>query len=181
MIGRAMPKRPTAYLAGAMENAKSLGAGWRNEITPKLVELGYDILNPCLFEPEQLKGLHTSRLPESLETQNGKSMTPKHWHELKYAKRSSSMYQRFTKYMRRIIRYDLSVISQETTIVVCYWTKTAAQGAGTHSELTWAFMHFIPVLIVLDRGVDLPGWAHGCASEIYDNFDDLLEGLKESA
>lgn len=174
-----MPKelKPAIYLAGGMENDKNLGAGWRDVLTPALIERGYAVLNPCEFEPDQLKGLHTSRLPESVTSTNGDILKPEHWHQLKYADRKSSSYQRFKKYMQRIIRYDLRVLDGEVDVVVCYWTKATAKGAGTHSELTFSFMKGLPVYVVLGKGVDLPGWAHGCSTKICDNFDELLYEL----
>lgn len=176
-----MPKctKPAVYLAGGMENAKNLGAGWRSEITPALETLGFEILDPCKFEPQQLKGLKTSVLPKELPDAKGKPMQPTHWHHLKYADRKTSSYKRFQNYMRRIIQYDLRVLDEEVDIVVCNWTKSTAKGAGTHSELTWAFMNNTPVYLVLDDGVDLPGWAHGCCTQIFDNFQDLLRVLEE--
>ena len=57
-------KKLTAYLAGALEAAADLGAGWRTEITPFLEEQGFEVLNPWEFEPFQLKGLQPNRLPE---------------------------------------------------------------------------------------------------------------------
>lgn len=172
-------KLPTIYLAGGMENVEALGAGWRETITPKLETLGYEVLNPCNFEPQQLKGLHTNRLPESIEMEDGSLFFPKHWHDLKKAPRKSSFYKRFQNYMRRIIRYDVDIVANQSDVVVCNWTKGTAKGAGTHSELTVAFMNHVDVYVRLEPGVDLPGWAHGCAKHIFDNFDDLLETLAE--
>ena len=169
-----MNKLPTVYLAGGMEHISALGAGWRETITPKLEAIGYSILNPCLFEPQQLKGLHTNRLPDTIETATGETIVPKHWHELKHAKRTSSAYKRFKNYMQRIIRYDIRVVEADTDVVICSWTRGTAKGAGTHSELTTAFMLGVPVYVVLDKGVAMPGWAQGCATEIFDTFEDLL-------
>lgn len=172
-------KKPTVYLAGGMEQEHALGAGWREELTPKLEELGYELLNPCLFEAEQLKGLHTSRLPKDAVDRNGKTFTPKHWHELKQAPFGSALYKRFKSYMQRIIRYDLRVLSNDTDVVVCRWSKATGRGAGTHSELTHSFMQGLPVYVVLEKGVELPGWAHGCTTEIFHSFDDLVAELAE--
>lgn len=171
--GIIMSKKLAIYLAGGMENDKNLGAGWRDKVTPSLLELGFAILNPCEFEPDQLKGLHTSRLPDKLKTEEGKNVKPKHWHHLKQAPRDSSYYLRFKKYMQRIIKYDLSIIKEEVDIVICYWTKATAKGAGTHSELTYAFINNIPVFVVLEPGTELPGWIHGCTTKIFDTFDEL--------
>jgi len=51
-------KSITCYLVGGMEHVAKLGGEWRDMLTPNLQELGFSVLNPCEFEPEQLKGLH---------------------------------------------------------------------------------------------------------------------------
>ena len=78
-------KKPVIYLVSGMEKEKNLGAGWREDITPKLEELGFEVLNPVLFEKDQLKGLHLNRLPESFKGRNGDIVRPTFWHQLKLA------------------------------------------------------------------------------------------------
>jgi len=169
----------TIYLAGGMENSKNLGAGWRSKLTPKLEAMGIKVLNPVEFEQEQLKGLKIKMLPEKFRSVEGKLIRPKHWHQLKMAPRDSHLYRRFQRYMQNIIRYDMHVVQECTDFVVCYWNENTGKGAGTHSELTTAFMNDIPVYVVLEKGVQLPGWSHGCATKIYDNFEDLMVKLNK--
>ncbi len=173
-------KLPTAYLAGGMEAEKALGAGWREVITPKLDAMGYEVLNPCLFESQQLKGLHTNRLPDTITTASGNVVSPKHWHELKHATRDSDEYKRFKRYMQRIVRYDLNIVRNETDVVICNWTKGTAKGAGTHSELTVAFESGLPVLAVVQTGVDMPAWSQACCTSIFTTFEDLLVELDKT-
>jgi len=169
--------KPTVYLAGGMENSKNLGAGWRSELTPKLEALGIKVLNPVLFEQEQLKGLKIRMLPEKFIGGDGKLVRPKHWHQLKLAPRSSHLYKRFQRYMQNIIRYDIQVVQEYTDFVVCFWTHETSKGAGTHSELTTAFINNVPVYVVLEEGVAFPGWAHGCTNEIFPDFPTLVTKL----
>jgi len=170
----------TIYLAGGMENSKNLGAGWRNRLTPKLELMGIKVLNPCEFEQEQLKGLKTKMLPEKFRSAEGKIVRPKHWHQLKMAPRDSHLYKRFKRYMQNIIRYDIYVVTECTDFVVCYWNEDTGKGAGTHSELTTAFMNDIPVYVILEDGASFPAWAQGCTTEIFDNFDDLILRLSKT-
>jgi len=171
--------QPTVYLAGGMENAKNLGAGWRDTLTPRLEILGIKVLNPILFEQEQLKGLKIRMLPEKFRGIDGKIVRPKHWHQLKLAPRTSHLYKRFQRYMQNIIRYDIQIVTECTDFVVCHWTNETSKGAGTHSELTAAFMTNVPVYVVLKDGIAFPGWAHGCTTEIFSTFDELVDKLSK--
>src|SRR5271157_5463781 len=103
-------KKLKIYLVGGMEKDVNLGAGWRDQVTPELIKRGYEILNPVEFEPEQLKGLKPKRLPESFEAFDGTIIKPTHWHQLKLAKRGSSLLRRFKKYMRCCRNYDINSI-----------------------------------------------------------------------
>lgn len=171
---------PTAYLCGGMEAEKNLGADWREQVSPKLEAMGYEVLNPCLFEPDQLKGLHTNRLPKTMATASGHVVKPQHWHELKHAAIGSDEYKRFTKYMRRIIRYDLNVVRHDTDVVICNWTRGTAKGAGTHSELTVAFESGLDVYAVVGTGIDMPAWSRACCTKIFTTFEDLLVELDKT-
>ena len=163
-----------------MENAEDgkLGATYRDAITARLLcEYDVNVLNPCEFEPEQLRGLRPGILPESFEGRDGKKIKPSHWHDLKLAPRSSTLYRRFKKYMRRIINYDIKLVERQVDYVIAYWTEETAKGAGTHSELTTAYRRNIPVYTVAI--IDPPGWVEGCSTHVFDEWDDLFEFLNE--
>jgi len=171
---------PNVYLAGPMENAEDgkLGSTYRDAINARLLcEFEVKVLNPCEFEPEQLKGLRPNSLPDSFEGRDGKVVKPKHWHDLKRAPRGSTPYKRFKKYMRRIINYDIKLVERNVDYVVAYWTEGTAKGAGTHSELTAAYRRNIPVYVVAI--VDPPGWVEGCATQVFEDWEELFEFLKE--
>lgn len=174
-------KKLKIYLAGAMECAKDLGAGWRDKISKYLNDkYKVDIYNPVEFEPQQLEGLRPSRLPESFISRDGKTVKPKHWHEMKLAPRDSCHYRRNKKYGRRIIHYDMRTVAKMDYLIV-YWTKATADGAGTHSECTEAFLNNIPVYMVVEKGINPPGWAEWTTTEVFDNdnFDALYSFLEE--
>jgi hypothetical protein len=165
----------SVYLAGAMENANKLGAGWRKDLTPFLESLDLTVLNPCEFEPHQLKGLQPNRLPEYYTDFEGNQVKPKYWHELKNAK-ERHLYNRFLKYMRRIIHYDMRLVAKVDYVVVL-WDEATSKGAGTHAELTEAFLNNIPVYCV--ALTDIPAWCKACCTEIFLDFESLKEFLKE--
>ena len=168
-------RKLTCYLAGAMEAAENLGSGWRDKITPFLKTLNLDVLNPCEFEPQQLKGLRPNRLPDYF-MDGTKKVYLTHWHELKNAS-EPQLYNRFLKYMRRIINYDIGLVENNTDLVIVLWDKAASKGAGTHAELTAAFRHNIPVYCVATS--DIPAWAKACCTDIFLTFEALQEKLKE--
>ena len=165
----------TVYLAGAMEAAENLGAGWRDKITPFFEKLDIDILNPCQFEPLQLCGLRPNRLP-STDIQLGKKVKIKHWHDLKNSD-DPILYDRFLKYMRRIINYDIKLVKNHTDFIVVYWDENTNKGAGTHAELTFAFMQNIPVYCVAHA--NMPAWSRACCSEIFMTFEALEDFLTD--
>ncbi len=170
-------KKLTAYLAGAMEAAANLGAGWRIEITPFLEGLGLEVLNPCEFEPHQLSGLRPNRLPDFYtDGLTGEKRKPNHWHEMKNAV-EPNLYSRFVKYMQRIIRYDINLVKEGTDILIVFWDENAGKGAGTHAEMTVAHLNNIPVYCVAD--CDIPAWLKATCSEIFLDFDALKAQLTE--
>lgn len=174
-----MSYRPKIYLIGGMEHAENLGANWRAEVGPKLRDMGYDVLDPCEFEPMQLTGLHTKRLPETLETAEGKIIKPTHWHQLKLAPKGSAAHNRFKKYMQRIIQYDINVVRNKADVMLAYWTDETGRGAGSHHEIGTAYLCGKPVYTVLAGGVDYPGWLVGCTTEVFDTFEQALERLAD--
>ena len=156
-----------AYLAGRMSKNPN-DVKWREEITPFLEELGFEVLNPYKLEPLQLKGLRPSRLPEGFQ----------HWYELRDSEDPLHV-ERFMKYMRRIIKFDIHIVNNIADLVIVYWDKGCKDGAGTHSEMTSAFITGKPVYCVLEKGTRLPAWARGCCEELFDSFEDLKKFLVE--
>lgn len=156
-----------AYLAGRMSNNPH-DKKWRDDMAPFLEDLGFEVLDPYKFEPLQLQGLRPTRLPDGFN----------HWYELRDSDDPLHI-ERFLKYMRRIIKYDIHLVTQIVDVVIVYWDKGCKNGAGTHSEMTAAFIAGKPVYLVLEKGTRLPAWATGCCDEIFDNFDDLRVFLKE--
>lgn len=172
--GEIMDSKMRVYLAGSIEAEPDLGNGWRKDMTPFLEELGFEVLNPCMFEPQQLKGMQFNRLPEFFTDLYGNKIKPTHWHQLKNAS-ERILYNRFLKYMRLIIKFDINVVRNNTDFVIVYWNESACKGAGTHAELTEAFLSNIPVYCVAT--VNMPAWAKACCTEIFLDFNGLREFL----
>jgi len=165
------------YLAGSMEYSSDLGAGWRDKVTEKLSRFGVDVLNPCLFETDQLKGLRPNQLPEKVTHKITKGVfRPTHWHQLKNAV-EPHLRSRFLRYMRRIIQYDVKILKQQADYVIVYWDEATGKGAGSHAELTVAYLRNIPIFCV--NTVEMPAWADACCTERFDNFEELYRHLDE--
>lgn len=160
-----MNKKLKVYLAGRMSGDISTKQ-WREDLTPVLESLNFQVFNPFKFEPLQLKGLKLNMLPPGFN----------HWYELRDSEKPAHV-ERFNKYMRRIIRFDINMIKNEMDLVIVQWDKECRTGAGTHSELTTAFLEDIPVYCVnLDR---IPAWAQACCDKIFTNFQDLETFLRK--
>lgn len=165
------------YSIGSMEYAENLGADWRENLTVFLNKYGIKHLNPCLFEEQQLKGLRPNKLPKSVVNRfTGEELVPTHWHQLKLAQ-EPHFQERFLRYMRRIINYDIKLLTTEANFAVCYWNSHASRGAGSQSELTYAYLHNIPIYCVEE--VAMPAWALGCCTKVFKNFEELYEFLDE--
>lgn len=159
-------KKQKVYLAGRMNRKDPHDSKWREDITPFFEKLGFEVLNPYKFEPLQLKGLRPGRLPESIE----------HWHQLRHSDDPAHV-ERFLKYIRRIIKYDLNLVRNEADIIVVYFDEGCRSGAGTQSEMTVAWDLGKLVYCVADT--KLPAWARGCCEEVFSSFDELKTFLEK--
>jgi len=170
-------KQLAIYLCAGMEAEEKLGAGWRSNITPFLKDLNFEVWNPCEFEPEQLKGLKPNRLPDFYtDRKTGKKVVPTHWHELKMAK-EPQFFKRFATYMNRIRSYDINLINRDMDILLVYWNERTGRGAGSHAEIEAAYKKGIPIYIVEES--TMPAWLVVCATELFDDFDEMKGFLIE--
>jgi hypothetical protein len=86
--------------------------------------------------------------------------------------------ERYRRLMRFIIRHDLDIMANQADYVICYWDDAAVRGGGSHSELTMAHHHGIPVYLVTAMPVEeISGWVLGCADKIFPDFEELLSFL----
>ncbi len=165
------------YTAGNMEVSDGdMGAGWRNKLTPFLIDLGFEVHDPVKFESEKLKNFKTNQMPEYItHWQTNEKIKPKHWHEFKNAK-EPNIYARFQRYMEQIIKYDLKIV-RGCDLIIVNWSKETRLGGGTYGELTVAKDMGIPVYAVVTT--DVPGWIMGTFKERFSSFDELKEFLTE--
>lgn len=132
--------KPLVYLAGAMEKAGEYGHIWREEITPHLEFLGYEIWNP--YKEEMNVGINVEELS-----------TLKH-----------TNFDAYEKFCQKIVDYDIKHLLK-CDLVVCRLDWAVQMGAGTYGELTVCRVNDIPVYAWVDREkneYDLPGWVVGC-------------------
>jgi hypothetical protein len=147
------------YLAGAIEYAPDGGEEWRQKLGDFLInELGHSLFDPTSEEWDLL-------------TDDEKA---------NFRKWKSSDIERFRPVIHRIINHDLNNLMNHTSYVVCYWDKYVTQGGGTHGEMTIAYLHDIPVYMVLGLPQsEVSSWILGCTTEIFPDFESLKKFLKE--
>lgn len=160
-----MKTKAKVYLAGRM-STNPHDKEWREKLTPFLEELGFEVLDPYVMEPLQLAGLRPGRLPEGLD----------HWYQLRDSDDPAHI-ERFMKYMQRIIHYDINLVRNVADVIIVFWDKGCRNGAGTHSEMTAAYLSGKSVLCVKKHR--LPAWGRGCCEEIFESFDDLKKFMEE--
>ncbi len=146
-----------AYLSGSIEYSPDLGKSWRAQITPFLRALGHEVYDPAADEK--------------------KNLTDDEMREFRAWKTTDL--PRFQATIRKIIAWDLDWIERRSNYVICYWDAAAARGAGTQGELTFAHRARIPVYLVLGMPVgEVSGWILGCASHVFESFEQLQSFLR---
>ncbi len=139
------------YLSGSIEYAADFGKSWRAQITPFLRRLGHEVYDPAADERKNLSDDEVRDF--------------RRW--------KASDLPRFQATLRKIIAWDLDWIDR-SGCVVCYFDEAAARGAGTQGEITHAHRGGIPVYLVLGiPQTQVSGWVLGCASEVFNNFEEL--------
>ncbi|MGH2568129.1 MAG: hypothetical protein ACRDGA_07300 [Bacteroidota bacterium] len=152
-------RKPRAYLSGGMEYAKKEGADWRRELHSWLEEhLDHTVFNPS---EESVKFL-SRHLPRG-----------------NFRKLKTIDLPQFTSLVRKIVDLDSREIARRSDYLVCYWDRSAQQGAGTKGELTIAKFFGKPVYMVTRiNHANIPGWILGCTTEIFGSFSLLKLFLK---
>lgn len=147
------------YLAGAIEYAPDQGLFWREDVSRFLK----DELKLSVFDPACRERILLSDEEKQC-----------------FRKWKTHDRERFLPVMRRLIDSDLSQILEKTSFIVVYWDQYSAQGTGTAGELTLAYLHDIPVYMVLGIPVEqTSSWVLGCATEVFVSFDQLKNFLSE--
>ena len=148
-----------AYLSGSIEYAPDFGKAWRARITPFLQTLGHHVYDPA---QDERKNLSEEEVRE-------------------FRRWKSTDLARFQQTVRKIIAWDLDWI-ERCDCVVCYWDEYAGRGAGTQGELTFAHRAGIPVYLVLGMPAEkVSGWILGCATQVFEDFEELKAFVAEQA
>ena len=158
-----------------MEACDKLGSGWRAKLTPMLHELGFEVLNPVEFEPEQLRGLQPNRLPDYCTNYLGARVKVNHWHDLKHAT-EKHLEDRFKRYMQRVKDYDLNLVRTGTDYIIALWDDVASKGAGTHTEINAAGEVGVPVNCM--EKDPLPAWLVPDCTKRFRTWKSLEDFLK---
>ena len=144
------------YLAGAVEHAADHGCAWRAEISLFLRALGHESFDPvseelaCLTDEERrsFRGWKATDL------------------------------NRYRRALQKIITHDLDVVEHRCDAVIALWDLAAQRGAGTQAEVSLAFRAGKPVLLVTATPLrEVSGWILGCASEVFESFEELRAHL----
>ncbi len=145
------------YLAGAIEHAPDGGKGWRENITPFLVDsLRHRVFNPCIEEN------HILTADEF-----------RHFREWK-----ATDLPRFRQTVRKLIDTDLQMLINQIDYVICLWDQYVLNGGGTHGELTLAYYHRIPIYMVSRIPLQkMSSWILGCTTEVFKDFNSLQSFL----
>lgn len=147
------------YLAGAVEYSPDLGRAWRRRAAAFLRGLGHDCYDPV---EDELKSL----TEEERAGFRGWKKTD---------------LPRYRAALRKIIDFDLDVVENECDAVIALWDAYAARGAGTQGELSLAHRRGKPVYLVAAMPVaEISGWILGCASEVFESFEQLEERLSQA-
>ena len=136
-----------------MEYAKNGGADWRKDITQWLIEnLNHSVIDPVVESKNLIKNYNEK------EFRGWKQTDP----------------EKYIEIIRLAIKKDLDAVINKADYIICLWNENVFKGAGTHSEVTFAYYHNKPIYIVNKLPVkDLSGWIMSCATEIVNDFDSL--------
>jgi len=148
-----------AYLSGGMEYAKNEGINWREDLDQWIHKnLGHSVFNPNKESEKYLS----------------KSLSGRSFRLLK-----STDIKAYTKIVRKFVESDSKEIATRSDYVVCYWDKSAQQGAGTKGELTIARYFNKPVYMVTRISKEkIPGWVLGCVTKHFSSFEQLKDYLE---
>ena len=131
------------YLAGAMDRVKDGGVGWRNNISPFLVEMGVVVLDPCKKE---------EFMSHAIESDQDR----KRRHNYKV----TSNYDSLCSEIKEIRNTDLRAVDVVDFLIVNIDTEVHA--CGTYEELFCANRQKKPVLIHCEQGKKgVPDWLFG--------------------
>jgi nucleoside 2-deoxyribosyltransferase len=147
------------YLAGAIDFAKDLGVGWRDEIKAKTKGMGIRYLDPCKKMENLAKDVGEEQRAIDRLKAEGK-------------------FEELREMMKKIVRSDLRMIDY-SDFMICY-IDPQVHSAGTYHELVLSLSQKKPTLIVIKGGiVKSPSWIFGISKidYMFDSIDDVCSYL----
>jgi len=145
------------YLSGPIENARNSGADWRKMMTEWLkLNLDHGVFDPVLET-------------KTITNEYGEG----NFRELKKSRPAE-----YKKLFRKIIKKDLKAVIEKADYLIVLWDKSVFKGGGTHGEVTMAYWFGKPIFLVNRLPLDdLSSWISSCATQTFNSFDELKEGL----
>ncbi len=151
----------TVYLCGPMQDAKDSGEAWRAKLTPKLLELGLTVFDPCKSE---------ANLGDGTIDASKKAMAG--W-------LAAGHRELFLSHMRKVKEDDLRMVSESDFLIV--YIDQAQRPGGTIAEIHEAWKHGKPIYAVTyDAIKDLNHWVLSDiwdVGQLFDNWTQLIEFL----
>jgi len=145
------------YLVGAMDRVPDAGAGWRERITPPLVERGITVLNPCQ-KPIDV-GVEDDDAREKIEVY-----------------KQSGQFERIKEEFGVIRTVDLRCVDVSDFIIAS--VDLDVHACGTYEEITTANNQKKPVLVWCQQGKhNIPNWLFFMLphQHIFGDLDGLME------
>lgn len=153
-------KKHRVYLAGAMDRVADRGSGWRDSITPFLLDLGLIVFNP-LIKPSSI-GLEDDTT-----------------HNLKKQLKQQGKYDELSSLMKTIRSIDLRLVDISDLLIVNL--DLNVHPCGTLEEIFWANRQKKPIIIHMEQGKDsTPDWLFGTIPHemIFSNWDEIKNYLQ---
>ena len=155
------------YLIGSIQDAADGGVSWREKLTKKLVELGFDVQDPCKMECNH-------SLAPTVEEQKKK---------LENLKRGGE-WEIWDQVMADIRQSDLVCVNSSKFVIILY--DPAKKLGGTIHEVVEAWQKGIPMYIVsYSHYVEFNDWVLALfrdnfksGGKIFPNFRQLTDFLE---
>ena len=149
------------FLSGGMEYKKNLGKEWREWLTERLEEQRHDAINPVRLE------VIVEKDDEPIQARLSKMKNDNDFEAVRQNVRE------------HLFRKDMFGIQLADALVVLY-DESAQRGAGTLAEAWEAFREAKPVYLITDFPVEkIPTWLIGETTNIFKDFDEFLEHVKD--
>ena len=153
-------KNMRVYLVGAMDRVPDGGVGWRNSITPHLLEFGLKVLNPC------------SSIKNIEENENSRKTIEQY--------KKLGQYEKIKQQFSIIRNNDLRCVDI-SDFLICH-IDLEIHACGSYEEIATANRQKKPILVVCKQGKDqAPNWLFFMLphEHIFSNVEDLLHYLKK--